>query len=182
VFVRPTAEVLAFLNMRFSTDTTSTANVIAQILPGTQMELLQTGDEGKIGVNGQFIRVREPKGNEGYVAAWSVERVAVAPPPAPAPTPATTPPAPSATPPTGTPPPVPSTELKVKVKSAGTKVYSYATARSPVVNTEQAGAVLTVIEAASVAKPKVGMNGKWLNVQASNGRRGFIQGQTVSLA
>jgi len=185
IYVQPTSDVIAFLNMRFSADTTSTANVIAQILPGTKMELLRSGDENKVGVNGQFVYAREPQGQEGYVAAWYVERVSTAPTTTP---PATTPPAPApgpATPPSPAPstPPAPAQEMKVKVTaSIGARVYTYASPRTPLISVEPLGAVLTVLEDANQAKAKVGVNGKWITVSASNGKRGFVQAQFVALA
>jgi hypothetical protein len=69
VYVRPTPEVTAFLYMRSSTDISSTANVVTQVYPGTQLLLLDTDGGSKLGNMGQFVRVRDPNGNEGYVAA-----------------------------------------------------------------------------------------------------------------
>jgi hypothetical protein len=170
--VIPTAEVTAFLNMRFSTDTTSTANVIAQILPGTLLRLLDTGAENKIGVDGQFVRVRDPLGHEGYVAAWYVERYTETPTSTPTPSQPSTP-APSA----------PQGGLVVVVSSYvgrnGLKVFSAPSSRSDVIAIETAGAHLTVLDPAEETKPKVGTAGKWIQVRASNGKTGFVRSNFV---
>ncbi len=47
------------------------------------------------------------------------------------------------------------------------------------VNTEKAGATLTVIEPQSTAMPKIGQAGQWLAVKATNNQRGYIMAQYV---
>ena len=162
ILIIPTADVTAFLNMRFSTDTTSTANVIAQVLPGTLMRLLDAGSESKLGQQGQFVRARDPIGHEGYVAAWFVERYAAASTPSPAWGPLT---------------------VAVLAKAgSGAKVFAEAKATSRIVSSEKPGARLTVVEAADQARPKIGVSGKWLNVRASNNKTGYVRAHLVELA
>jgi hypothetical protein len=162
--VIPTADVTAFLNMRFSTDTTSTANVIAQVLPGTLLRLLDAGAEKNLGVQGQFVRARDPLGHEGYLAAWYLERYSGA---------------------TGTPTPTPTTSsltvAVLKTVGTGAKVFSDTAPRSDVYSTEMAGARLAVMEPAAEAKPKIGVNGQWLKVRATNGKVGFVRAHLVEL-
>jgi hypothetical protein len=69
----------------------------------------------------------------------------------------------------------------VVVKAAGTKVYNAAAATASVLTTEKANARLTVVEAIDAAKAKVGVKGKRINVKASNGKRGFVDGDKVRL-
>jgi len=54
-------------------DGSSTTAKVLKVLPmGTVLTLLEPA-AGKIGVNGQWLKVREPGGVTGYVAAWFVE-------------------------------------------------------------------------------------------------------------
>lgn len=178
ILVIPTADVTAFLNMRFSTDTTSTANVIAQILPGTLMRLLDAGAESKLGMDGQFVRCRDPLGHEGYVAAWFLQRYAqsaTSEKTSEASQPSTTSPA------SGTAPSGPLTVAVLSKAGSGAKVFAEAKATSKVLATEKAGARLAVVEPTNEAFPKIGVSGKWLKVRASNGKEGFVRAHLVEL-
>jgi hypothetical protein len=166
VYVRPNAEVTAYLNMRSSTDTSSTANVVAQIHPGTQLLLLDAGAESKLGVNGQFIRARDPQGHEGLVAAWYVERV-----------PSASSTASNSSSNNG--------ELKViispRVVDAKIKIYASASTTGAVVATENKDIVLVVDEDVNGAKAKIGVKGKWIRVRSSAGKRGFVKAEYIQL-
>jgi peptidase C39-like protein len=208
---RVMAEVTWGLNIRSSTDTSSLANLVVNVPAGTELALTEANAESKIGVQGQWVRVRTAQGQEGFAAAWYLEKVAgTTPTPvtesAPSPvneapasstsTPATqstpspvtetptssstTPAAPSSTPSTLPPAPEPP-KVQVVVKAAGTKIYNSASAAAAVITTEKAGARLTVVEAVDAARAKVGIKGKRINVKASNGKRGFVDGDKVKL-
>jgi hypothetical protein len=192
------AEVTWGLNIRSSTDTSSMANLVVNVPAGTELLLLETNAESKIGVQGQWVRVRTPQGQEGFAAAWYLEKVAAVTPPvvtppasspvndAPVSTP-TTPATPPSTPPVNpstpvTPAPRPDPpKVQVTVKANGTYVYNAATASASVITTEKAGARLTIVEPIDAAKAKVGIKGKRINIKASNGQRGFIDGDKVKL-
>jgi hypothetical protein len=207
---RVMAEVTWGLNIRSSTDTSSMANLVVNVPAGTELALTEANAEAKIGVQGQWVRVRTAQGQEGFAAAWYLEKVASTTPapvtvPAPSPvneapasstpapvTPAPSPvtetptpssstsTAPSTTP--STPPPAPEPQkVQVIVKANGTNVYNAAAASASVLTTEKAGAKLTVVEAVDTAKAKVGVKGKRINVKASNGKRGFVDGDKVRL-
>jgi len=60
-------------------------------------------------------------------------------------------------------------------------VYESASAKSKVVSTEKNGAKLVVIEEASKAVTKIGTAGKWLNVKATNNKRGFVDAGSVKV-
>ena len=60
-------------------------------------------------------------------------------------------------------------------------VYESASARGKVLSTEKTNAKLVVIEEAGKAAAKIGAAGKWLNVKATNGRRGFVDAGSVKL-
>jgi len=197
---RVMAEVTWGLNIRSSTDTSNLENLVVNVPAGTELILTEANAEAKIGVSGQWVRVRTASGKEGYAAAWYLEKVASVTPapvtePAPSPvieTPASPPsttPAPT-TEPASTPTTTPSTppakpapvKVQVLVKAAGTKIYNGTSASASVMSTEKAGARLTVVEAADTAKAKVGVKGKRINVKASTGNRGFVDGDKVRLA
>lgn len=63
------------LNVRSSTDTSSLANLVANVPAGSELALLEPNAEAKIGVNGQWVKVRTAEGKEGYAAAWFLEKV-----------------------------------------------------------------------------------------------------------
>ena len=199
------AEVTWGLNIRSSPDTSSMANLVVNVPAGTELILTEANAEAKLGVNGQWVQVRTVQGKEGYAAAWYLEKVAdttpapvvvsvpspvneapatpssTTPTPAtqPASTPAVTPVSSSPSTPAPKPDPV---KVQVIVKAAGTKIYNGATASAAVITTEKAGARLTVVEAVDGAKAKIGIKGKRINVKASNGSRGFVDGDMVKLA
>jgi hypothetical protein len=132
---RVMAEVTWGLNIRSSTDTSSLANLVVNVPAGTELALTEANAETKLGVNGQWVKVRSAEGKEGFAAAWYLEKVADTTPapvtePAPSPVneaPASPPSVPSdQTPPTppvdtSTPAskPVPA-KIQVFVKAAGT--------------------------------------------------------------
>jgi hypothetical protein len=201
---RVMAEVTWGLNVRSSTDTSSMANLVVNVPAGTELALLEANAESKIGGSGQWVRVRTAQGQEGYAAAWYLEKV-VSTTPAPVTVPVSSPvneapvtpsttPAPPVTEPTAppvetpatppvetpvTPPPPP--KVQVVVKAAGTKIYSSATSVA-VVATEKANARLTVVEPVDGAKAKIGVKSKRINVKASTGSRGFVDADKVRLA
>ncbi len=176
VYARVKADVTWGLNIRSSTDTSSKKNIVAVAPAGTQLLVLDSDGLNNIGAINQWIRVREPGGREGFCAAWYLEKVPGAEPaPITEPTPS---PEPEAPVPTPTPPSEPE-KLIVRVKSTGAKVYKTASSKSAVVSAEKSGARLVVVEAASKAREKIGQAGSWLNVKASNGKRGFVDAGRV---
>ena len=48
--------------------------LIKRMVNAAELLVLDDADEGKIGVNGQWIRVRDIEADEGFVAAWYVTR------------------------------------------------------------------------------------------------------------
>ena len=74
--------------LRLRAQATTASDTLAFEAPGTLLTVLETEASArpKIGVNGQWIRVRDASSREGYVAAWYVEAAS-----ATSTTPATTP-------------------------------------------------------------------------------------------
>jgi hypothetical protein len=68
--VKATAEGIALRKQPIVSD----ATLIKRLPLGTEFVLTQPGDESKIGRNDQWIKVKDPTGTEGFVAAWFVAR------------------------------------------------------------------------------------------------------------
>jgi len=148
--------------------------------------------KAKLGVNGQWINVQDPNGDQGYVAAWFVSDTKgqpAAPAPA-APKPASsatttvaskpasatpaTPAAPAKPLPTGAMLFIPNEELAFRSKpeiAPETLIR-----RIPV--TEQ----LICLEPANFAIPKVGVTGQWLKVRDQQNKEGFVAAWYVKYA
>jgi uncharacterized protein YgiM (DUF1202 family) len=146
----------------------------------------------KIGVQGQWIQVQDPKGDQGYVAAWFVSDKKAVPTPA-APASSSTPkpgsaPKPSSTPKPGT-APTPSKPAAIPAGALAfypTEEVSFRTQpviadntlirRIPV--TEQ----LVSIEPADKVIPKVGVQNQWLKVRAADNKEGYVAAWYVKYA
>ena len=192
-YVRVMDEVTSGLNIRSSTNTSSMANIIAVVTAGTRLRLLHDEDANKIGKAGQWLRVREPGGKEGFAAAWYLEHV-VGTSPVPAPEPA---PVPEEGTPPSSPEPVPSPEepstpapggkkrLTVVVSEAvgtsGLRLRKSPSKGGALIMVVKAGAELVVMEDAKKAKAKLGKANKWLSVRESGGKRGYVGAEYVRL-
>lgn len=189
--VTPVAAASAGIKLHLAPTPDSLANFAE--MPGVYLSVIEqkAGALAKIGQLNQWIYVRDPNGQQGYVAAWFVQAVSVpVSTPAPAPVPASTPSTPSSpsvpsTTPTTTPPAsVPDRFQVVVVQSvgaAGLSVRAQPSIGADKVNNEVAGARLTVIEPSSTALPKIGQVGQWLAVKATNNQRGYVMAQFVQL-
>jgi hypothetical protein len=170
------------LNVRTSENTSSKANIVEAVLPGTLLTIIEPGGWTKIGAINQWVRVRTPKGNEGLAAAWYLEKIPGETYPTTTSTTSdhaegstshateTTPASPAG-----------KSKLVVQVKKNGLPVYETTSTKGKVVSTEKTGAKLVVVEEAGKAASKIGAAGKWLNVKASNGRRGFVDAGSVKV-
>lgn len=202
-YARVRSDVTWGLNIRSSVDTSSMANVVASVVAGAQLLLLEADGLSKVGAVNQWVRVRTLDGREGFCAAWYLENVPAetppvatesapgpvseapapaSPPPTPAPT--TPPPAPV---PTTPPPPVPEPEkLNLKISSAvgagGLRMRKYPSLGGALVMTLKAGTRLTALEPVEKAKAKVGKANQWIYVREPNGRFGYVAAQYVQLA
>jgi hypothetical protein len=155
-------------------------------------ELLSLEDaattKAKLGQQGQWVRVQDATGQQGYTAAWYVSDSKapkpVSPPAAPqpaltAPT-ASTPvsPAPAPTPKVPVPPGamelLPSEELALRTQP----VISDTTLIRRIPPTEK----LISLEPADQTIKKVGVTGQWLNVQDTNSKQGYVAAWYVRYA
>jgi hypothetical protein len=186
-YARVKAEVTWGLNIRSSIDTSSTANVIAAVPAGTQLLLLESDGEAKIGAVNQWVRVREPEGKEGYAAAWYLEKVTAATP-APAAEPTSGSGTDAGTAPVSTPaqPSQPSTEklmvvVSSSVGSAGLRMRKQPSKGAAVVAIQPAGKHLAALDDADKARQKIGKANQWLLVRDDQKRRGYVEAQYVQL-
>jgi hypothetical protein len=184
------------LNIRSSIDVSSMANIITTVPAGTQLTLLEADGASKIGAINQWVRVRTPQGQEGFAAAWYLEKVPVPLPgpivePAPGPTPEPPAPTPEVTPtpsvPVTPPEPEPPAEdkLVVVVSSAvgtsGLRLRKTPSKGGALITILKAGTRLTVIDPAKKAKTRIGKPNQWLHVRAPNNRRGYVSAEYVEL-
>jgi len=175
------------LNIRTSENTSTKANIVDTVPAGTLLTIIEPGGASKIGAINQWVRVRTPGSREGLAAAWYLEKI-----PGAAPTPETesttgpvlneveetTPSTESTSVPTSA---SQTSKLVIKVKKNGLPVYESASAKGKVVSVEKTGARLVVVEDAAKAAAKIGTAGKWLNVKATNNKRGFVDAGSVRL-
>jgi uncharacterized protein YgiM (DUF1202 family) len=151
---------------------------------GTELISLEskTAAKSKIGVNGQWLRVQDPKGDQGYVAAWYVSEqkkstASVSPTSA---TTSSTAPKPAGT--SSAPAPVPPSALALlpteELSFRSQPVISQETLIRRVPPTEQ----LICLEPANQAVPKIGAQNQWLKVQDANKKQGYVAAWYVKYA
>jgi hypothetical protein len=182
---RVKADVIWGLNIRTSSNTSSTANVLETVPAGTELVLLETDGEAKIGAINQWVRVRTPSGKEGVAAAWYLEKAPVSVPEEP-PEPTPIPPEPTPEPTPIPPEPSPETRprrLKVvvpdSVRGDPLKIYAFESTRARVLSTQAPGCVLACVEPYDVALAKVGVKGEWLKVRYEVAKFGYVQAEFV---
>ncbi|HEY5984342.1 MAG TPA: SH3 domain-containing protein, partial [Anaerolineales bacterium] len=167
--VWPLASVTAGLRLR-PQPTTEVPAIYAE-MPGVRLNVIEekAAALAKIGKQGQWIRVRDPGGHQGYVAAWFVE---VVPTEAPAPTPI---------PPPASEPKKFQVQVKSSVGRLGVAVRAEPSRGAAKINVEKPGARLTVLEPASTGLAKIGKAGQWLSIKATNNKRGYVAAEYVEL-
>lgn len=152
-----------------------------RMMDGTELICLEpkATATAKIGVNGQWINVQDPDGDQGYVAAWYVSETKGKPPAsASGTTPATVPA--TSTSPTSKPLPAgaialyPIEELALRTQP----VIAPETLIRRVPVTEQ----LICLEPANQAIPKVGVTGQWLKVRDASDKEGYVAAWYVRYA
>ena len=195
-------EVTWGLNLRSSADTSSMSNVVAVLPAGTPLLLLDSDGYSRVGAVNQMLRVRTAQGQEGFVAAWYLEKVSEGTPPVvtePASGPASE--APVSETPTSTPvtpattaesPALPTSpelpkedKLVVVVSSAvgssGLRLRKTASKSGALITVLKANTRLTVIEPAGKAKAKIGKANQWIYVREPSGKRGYVGAEFVKL-
>jgi hypothetical protein len=146
-----------------------------RMIMGTELISLEpkATAKAKLGVNGQWINVQDPKGDQGYVAAWYVSDTKGKPA-----APATTKPVSGNT----STPSLPAGALAFlpleQISLRSQPIVAPETLIRLVPVTEQ----LVSIEPANVVIPKVGVNGQWLKVRDASNREGFVAAWYVKYA
>jgi hypothetical protein len=152
-----------------------------RMVAGTELTCLEpkATAKAKLGVQGKWIQVQDPKGDQGYVAAWYVSDQKGKPASSSTSAPAsatttsastlastTTPPAPSMPLPAGALALVPIEELAFRSQP----VISPETLIRRVPTTEQ----LVCLEPANQAIAKIGVQGQWVKVRDSANKQGYV--------
>ena len=155
-----------------------------RMLMGTELICLEPKAQvkSKIGVQGQWIQVQDPNGDQGYVAAWYVSEQKGKPASSPtsvsvpAPKPSAAPaPKPAAAPiPAGALALYPTEELSLRSQP----VISPETLIRRIPATEQ----LVSLEPANQAIAKVGMQNQWIKVRDANKNEGYVAAWYVKYA
>jgi hypothetical protein len=196
-YVRVSSQALAGLRLRAAPGFDS--NTLSIEPSGSLLEVLEPSStaQEKAGKEGEWIRVRNARNMEGYVAAWFVEWIGEGLSPAPSePTPAPPPDLAPPAPPTPAPPPAPEAPpvspgpdqpaeeekhfVRVKsIASAGLRLREAPSYAATVLNIEKPGARLRILEPIETARKKIGQPGQWLEVKGTNNRRGFVMAMYV---
>jgi hypothetical protein len=161
-----------------------------RMIAGSELSSLEDAatTKAKLGQQGQWVRVQDSSGQQGYTAAWYVsasknpQPVPPPSPPQPAPTVSTTSapvgPAPAPTPQVSVPPGamelLPTEELAFRTQP----VISDSTLIRRISPSEK----LICLEPADQTIKKVGVTGQWLNVQDSSGKQGCVAAWYVRYA
>ncbi len=165
-----------------------------RLTAGTELLSLEeaAATKSKLGQQGQWIKVQDPTGQQGYTAAWYVSDSNApkpVPPPA-APPPAATPSKPSA-PAAPSPAPVTASTMQVPVPPGAmellpTEELAFRTqpviADHTLIRRIPLAERLISLEPADQTIKKVGVTGQWLNVQDSTGKQGFVAAWYVKYA
>jgi len=153
---------------------------------GTELICLEPKATAKarLGVNGQWINVQDPKGDQGYVAAWYVSDTKGKPA-----APSTSKPA-SAT--SSSPATANTSTATAKALPAGAMVFipneELSFRSRPDVAPETRIRLIPVteklisLEPANVVIPKVGVTGQWLKVRDTTNKEGFVAAWYVKYA
>lgn len=203
LYIRVLKSVTSGLLLRVQPN--ATASKITAEIASAPLLVLDDKNEtlSNIGVTDRWIKVRDPQGFEGYVAAWYVEMFEeilppVEPQPQPIPeTPLVVPPPvlvepqpqgdqPPETKPEPEPQPEPqpgplTVYVSAGVGDSGLRLRSQPNLTSSVVAILKASEPLLVLEDGTSAKSKVGVSNQWLNVRNGSGLTGYCAAWFVVL-
>lgn len=190
----PTEKYLLYASeddLALRADPSVTGYLWKRMLMNTELISLEAKAQAKakVGVQGQWIQVQDPSGDQGYVAAWYVSETKGQPASsststASAPTPSTAPKPSSSPTPSGAPSPAPvpagalalypTTQVSLRTKP----VVSQDTLIRYVNPNEQ----LISLEPANQAIPKVGVQDQWIKVRDASGKEGYVAAWYVKYA
>lgn len=145
--------------------------------------------KAKIGVQGQWIQVQDPKGDQGYVAAWyvsdkkaspaspSTPKTGSTPTPSPAPKPGSSP-----TPGKPSPAPVPAGALALIPTTQITLRSKPAQSADNIIRYVEPTEQLVSLDPANEAIKKVGVQNQWIKVRDASGKEGYVAAWFVKYA
>jgi len=167
------------LGLRLRSAPTTSAATVELETSGTLLAVLEPVEVAspKVGQYNQWLRARDPQGREGYVAAWYVEKAEIVNPQPTVPPP--TPEPPSAPPQSG----IPALTIYVSqaVGDAGLRLRAEPGPGGPLVTVLKAGCPLTVLDTATEASPKIGVQDAWVKVQDGENHTGYVAAWLVTL-
>ncbi len=167
-------------------DASTSGYLMKRVALGTELTSLEPKStaKAKLGANGKWINVQDPKGDQGYVAAWYVSETKGGTPPAtsttapstpkPASSTSTTPAASTQNLPPGALAFFPTEELSFRTKPT----ISPETLIRRIPTTEQ----LVSVETANTVIPKVGVVNQWLKVRDVSNKEGYVAAWYVKYA
>lgn len=145
--------------------------------------------KAKVGVQGQWIQVQDPKGDQGYVAAWYVSDKKASPAspstgtPAPAPKPSPAPkPGAAPTPGKPTPAPVPAGALALLPTAQITLRSKPLQSADNIIRYVETTEQLISLDPATEAIKKVGVQNQWIKVRDTGGKEGYVAAWFVKYA
>lgn len=156
---------------------------------GTELTCLEpkATAKAKLGVNGQWINIQDPNGDQGYVAAWYVSDTKGQPAVPSASTPAATPTTLSTSTPAAATPAAPALKLPPGALAfVPTEELSFRT--QPVISPDNmirrvpATETLVSIEPAKDVIAKVGVVNQWLKVRDASNKEGYVAAWYVKYA
>lgn len=172
LFVRVLPSVTSGLRIRIQPNTTAT--IVTVEIARTPLLVLDDPSVAlpKIGVMDQWLKIRDPQGYEGFVAAWYVEKLTLLePPPEPEPQPEPQPQ------PEPIPEPKPVEPLTVfvaaEVGSSGLRLRSQPSLDGLQLTVLKASEPLVVLDSPDVAISRIGVQDQWLHVRTIRSEEGY---------
>ena len=161
-----------------------------RLMMNTELISLESKDKAKakIGVQGQWIQVQDPTGQQGYVAAWYVSEKKVSSASSSgtsstSPTPSTSPkPSTSPTPSKPSPAPVPAGALALYPTTQISLRSKPVVAQDNLIRYVQPTEQLISLEPSKDAIAKVGVQNQWIKVKDANGKEGYVAAWYVKYA
>jgi uncharacterized protein YgiM (DUF1202 family) len=172
------------LGLRLRTEPTTTSMTVELEASGTLLAVLEPLNvaDPKVGQYDQWLRVRDPQGREGYVAAWYVERAEIVQTP---PVPPETPPSTGSAPGDSAQPAPQETPLLVFVSQivgdSGLRLRAEPNTSGALIKVLAAGRELTVLDPPEEAKPAIGRQDTWIKVRDPENATGYVAAWLVTL-
>jgi uncharacterized protein YgiM (DUF1202 family) len=154
-----------------------------RMLQGTELISLEdkAKAKSKIGVQGQWLQVQDPKGDQGYVAAWYVSDSKTKPATSPTTTPSTPASVPVPAKPAA-PAPIPPGAIALYPTAFEISFRSQPSTASTVIRYIPASEQLISLESADQTIAKVGVQNQWLKVRDANKKEGYVAAWFIKYA